>query len=337
MISSTPPTVSLLPLALPTSSETQNQRSLSVDTTSTSAADADQLALTSPAAETSLSGSSQQLSLQFRSHTHIRELPNGQTRTRIQTKLRFQYEFEAADGTSIRVHVKANLHFKQSTFGGDQAQSIKLSFKARVDSLREDVTQEISPLLDAEEVPSDTKQVVSQALSEFQQNADSAGNQFAETEPLDGDSLITSLVNAFNGLSQTLDSTAAGTAQSQLATTTREPASTSVPAPSETSELPPPSETTPEILVSPAEPEVASDGAQGARTVIRSAAFRARVRIIQSLRHMVDAFGDDSGVASRQASIWKLQITATQSVLSGANTTDTDAPSRDENNIDVQV
>ncbi len=166
---------------------------------------ADQLSLSPPADQLSLSDSSSRLSLSLRSNTRVRELPNGQVLARVNTKLRFEYEFEAADGTSIRIRLKANLQYRQRSLeGGDQIASTKLSVKARVEWLQQDVASELGPLQDAQDLSDQTKQALSFALGIFQQSVGVASGQFADSDELDGDSLIASLVDAFNGLSSLL-------------------------------------------------------------------------------------------------------------------------------------
>lgn len=160
---------------------------------------------TTPSSDTALSdGASQRTSLKIRSHSQVRTTDDGQLLATSKTKLRFRYDFEAADGTKIRIRAEANLNYAQLTDSDEQSQSLKLRATARISILQEGVSSDLSPLLNNPENSTDAKSVISTALDLFHQVTDTATSLFLNSDPLDGDSLITGVAEAFNGLSESL-------------------------------------------------------------------------------------------------------------------------------------
>jgi hypothetical protein len=146
----------------------------------------------------------QRTSLTVRAHSHVRETDDGRLRVTSHTKLRFRYDFEAADGTTIRVRLKANLHYAQVTNGESEFQSVRLRAKAAVSVIQQDVSSELAPLLETPELSAEAKESISLAIGLFQEVSNTATSLFLEGDPLDGDGLITGLVDAFNGLSESI-------------------------------------------------------------------------------------------------------------------------------------
>jgi hypothetical protein len=133
-------------------------------------------------------------------------MDDGRIRATSHTRLRFRYDFEAGDGTTIRVRIKANLHYTQIRDGDEGSQSIRLRAKAVVSILQENVSSGLTPLLETPDVSAEAKEGISQAVGLFNQVADTAVALFLESDPLDGDALIAGLVDAFNGLSESIAS-----------------------------------------------------------------------------------------------------------------------------------
>lgn len=187
--------------------------SASGDTSSTVAAPAaptssrepDVLSLSQPDSQPASDGSYQRTSLQIRAHSHVRVDDDGDVRSMTQAKLRFRYEFEAADGTKIRIRAEANLRYSQISDNDYESQSIKLRTAARVSVVQGNVSSGMSSLLGSSEASDDAKSAISQALGLFQQATEAVTSAFLESDPLDGDGLITGMVEAFNGLSEAVD------------------------------------------------------------------------------------------------------------------------------------
>jgi len=151
-------------------------------------------------------GSNQRTALQVRSQSHTGIAADGSTWTMSTTKLRFHYTFEAADGTKIQIRAQANLHYAAASSDDEQTQSLKLRAAIRVSVLQEDVTSGLSPLVDGSETSEDIQSAVSQALDLFNEAAKTLTSAFMESDTLDGDRLIVGLVDAFNGLSESVNS-----------------------------------------------------------------------------------------------------------------------------------
>jgi hypothetical protein len=193
----------LLPSAPSSNDATSDDKSLAGPT---SPVGADVLSLSQPDSLASSDGFYQRTSLKIRSHSRVKISDDGQVRSMSRTKLRFSYDFEAADGTKIRIRVKANLNHSQVNDGDEGLQSTRIRVKAKVLVLQENVSTGIAPLLDSQEVPSEAKNGISQAIDQFNQITEAATALFLESDPLDGDSLIAGLVESFNGLSESLQS-----------------------------------------------------------------------------------------------------------------------------------
>ncbi len=193
----------LLPSAESSSEMPSNETSLAGPTSSTGT---DVLSLSQPQPLATNDGFYQRTSLKIRSRSHVKITDDGQVRSMSHTKLRFRYDFEAADGTRIRIRVKANLHYSQFNDGDEGSQSTRLRVKAKVLVLQEGVSTGIAPLLESPEVPSEAKNGITQAIDQFNQITEAATALFLNSDPLDGDSLIAGLVDSFNGLSDSLKS-----------------------------------------------------------------------------------------------------------------------------------
>jgi hypothetical protein len=193
----------LVPNAPSSNDVSSNDTSLAVPA---SPAGADELSLSQPDSLATSDAFYQRTSLKIRSHSRVRVTDDGQVRSMSRTKLRFNYDFEAADGTKIRIRVKANLNYSQVSDGDEGLQSTRLRVKAKVLVLQENVSTGISPLLESPEVASEAKNGISQAIDQFNRIAEAATAMFLDSDPLDGDSLIAGLVESFNGLSESLNS-----------------------------------------------------------------------------------------------------------------------------------
>ncbi len=179
--------------------------SQSADTGTVSLHEPDMLSLAQAESPSAGDGFYQRTSLTVRAHSHVRETDDGRLRATSHAKLRFRYDFEAAEGTTIRVRLKANLHYAQIRNGDSEFQSVRLRAKAAVSMIQQDVSSELTPLLETSELPADAKATISQAIGLFQEVSDTAASLFLEGDPLDGDGLITGLVDTFNGLSESLN------------------------------------------------------------------------------------------------------------------------------------
>lgn len=186
------------------SSDTSLNKSNAAGTVSPSGADV--FSLSQPESLATSDGFFQGTSFAVRGHCYLREMDDGRIRAMSHTKLRFRYNFEAADGTKIHVRVKANLHYSQIGNTDEGSRSIRLRAKAAVSILQENVSSGVTPLLEIPEVSAEAKNRISQAIDLFYQVADAAAALFFESDPLDGDGLIAGLVDAFNGLSESISS-----------------------------------------------------------------------------------------------------------------------------------
>lgn len=147
-------------------------------------------------------GYNQRTALRVRSQSRTEIANDGSTWTSSKTKLRFHYEFEAADGTKIQIRAQANLNYSETTSGDERSQSLKLRAAIRVSVLQENVSSGLSPLVDA----GDARNIISQALDLFNEVTNAVTSAFMENDSLDGDRLVTGLVDAFNGLSESVNS-----------------------------------------------------------------------------------------------------------------------------------
>lgn len=172
----------------------------------TSASGTDVFSLSQPGSPTSDDGVYQRTSLQLRQRSHVRLTDDGQSHAISHTKLRFRYDFEAADGTQIRIRAQTNLRYSQLTGGDQESQSLKLRATASVSVLQETVSSGVSPLLETPDNSANLKNLISGALDLFRQVTDAATSAFLDSEALDGDRLITGMVEAFNGLSEAISS-----------------------------------------------------------------------------------------------------------------------------------
>lgn len=168
--------------------------------------EADELSLAQPGPLTAGDETYQRASLKILARSKMTVLDDGDVRFASRTKLRFHYDFEAADGTSIQIRAQANLSYSQTTDSEDGWQSSKLRATARVSILQANVSSGVAPLLQAPDISPDAKEIVSQALDLFQQVIGATASAFLDSDPLDGDSLIAGLVEAFNGLAAAIGS-----------------------------------------------------------------------------------------------------------------------------------
>ena len=168
--------------------------------------EADELCLSQSAPQTLTNATYQRTSLKIRARSEVSTADDGDVRVMSQARLRFRYEFEAADGTRIRIRFQANLNYAQTTDSEDGSQFMRLQAAARVSILQENVSSGTAPLLDTPDISAASKQLMSQALDLFQQVVDATTSAFLDSDPLDGDGLITGLVEAFNQLSASIDS-----------------------------------------------------------------------------------------------------------------------------------
>jgi hypothetical protein len=186
---------------------------------SSSAVWTDMLSLSEPESLPASDGFYQRTSLTVRAHSQTMVSNDGQVRAILNAKLRFSYDFEAADGTKIRVRAKVNLNYSQSSGGDDGTQSTRLQVQARVSVLQEAVSTGIAPLLETPDTSDEAKSVISQAVDLFQQVTSAAASLFLDSDPLDGDSLIGRLVDAFNQFSGSLNSQSLPSPQVPVAVT----------------------------------------------------------------------------------------------------------------------
>lgn len=268
----------------------------------------------------------QRTSLKVRAHSQVRTAGNGDVLTTSKARLRFSYDFEAADGTKIRVRVQANVNYAQLSADDEQAQSMRLRVTAKVSILQKNVASGLSPLLDTGENAS----VLSQALELFQQVTEAATSAFLGSDPLDGDSLISGLVGAFNGLAETMDGLFLPALSASEVETPSQPdpilePPVAEPAPVETA---PPAERPPQDSLSPGDPvettpvenagqsespvsETATPPVDGEPEAIepeivepaprepavpsaRSVMLKLRLQVVQSLNSLVQEFGSGS-------------------------------------------
>ncbi len=168
----------------------------------------DEVSLSEPGTGLIDDGFYQRTDLSVRSRFRVSQTDDGELRTTLHSKLRFRYDFEAADGTKIRIRAKANLHYSQKSDGDQQSQSLKLRVKAHVSVVQKSVTSGVGAVAELPELSAAAQQGLSEALELFQQMTDAATSVFLGGDPLDGDSLIAGLVEAFNELTGTMDTTA---------------------------------------------------------------------------------------------------------------------------------
>ncbi len=173
----------------------------------------DEVALSEPGALVDHGSFRQRTALSIRSQLRVDQTGDGQMRATLHSKLRFQYQFEAADGTKIRIRVKANLHYSQTVGGDEASQSLRLRVKARVTVAQQGIASGATSLRETPGLPAEVLDTISEAFELFQQVTDAATSQFLEGAqngaengaPLDGDQLIGALVDAFNALTGTID------------------------------------------------------------------------------------------------------------------------------------
>jgi hypothetical protein len=122
------------------------------------------------------------------------------------TKLRFAYDFQTAEGDTIRIRLQANLKYAQLTDGDAESQSTKLRAAIRVSVLQQDVASGLAPLQEVPATSAEAQDGLSQALALFQEVTDTATSLFLNSDPADGDSLITDVVDAFNSLAESIRS-----------------------------------------------------------------------------------------------------------------------------------
>jgi len=324
-----------------------------VDATSSDPSDV--LSLSQPGTLSADDAYTQQTSLRLRTRSQIIATDDGQTLAMSHTKLRFRYDFEAADGTKICVRLQANLHVAQLTDEDAETQSTKLRASIRFSVLQEDVSSGVAPLLESPNTSADALDSIAQALEAFQQVTDAAASLFLESNPLDGDSLITGMVDAFNELSEAirsafLPSADAGEAASSLeAPTLPAPPATTAPRVVaaepvvDTATTPPATSTSNEPAVTEIAAPPETGESQGitpattepSQTVVGSVMLRLRVQVVESLRSLVDAFDADSSDQSTSRSA--LRISAQYSARYQFAATSLVHPLLSGDRIDAQV
>lgn len=165
---------------------------------------ADVLALSDPESQLASSGYYEQTSLKVRAQTRVATADDGTVRALAHARLRFDYRFEAADGTKIRIRLKANLHYAQISGDDGQSQSIRIRAKASISVLQSQISEGVAPLLEDPGVSSEARDKAAEAIENFNQVSDALTALFLDSDPLNGDSLITGLVGAFNSLAESL-------------------------------------------------------------------------------------------------------------------------------------
>lgn len=172
----------------------------------TASSGSDLLCLSSPGSLAENDLYQQQVSWKLRANTQLQVTEDGQSLATAQAKLRFRYDFEAADGSTIQIRLQANLKYAQLTDGDAESQTTKLRASMHVSVLQQNVASGVAPLLDDPNTSPDAQDAMAQALELFQQVTETATSLFQASSPMDGDSLVTGLVDAFNELSESITS-----------------------------------------------------------------------------------------------------------------------------------
>ena len=146
----------------------------------------------------------QRESLRIRSRTQVKVNEDGDLVAKSRTTLRYRYDFQSADGARISIRLKANVKFKQTVQGDESSQSLRLSFKASIRTIQQDAAATSNSLQAAPEIPAAIGDTISRALELFNELTDAAVNQFEQSDPLEGDPLIASVVDAYNGFAGTI-------------------------------------------------------------------------------------------------------------------------------------
>lgn len=167
----------------------------------------DVLSIAQPESPAIGSGFYERLSLRSRTHAQVRSTEEGQVLAKVKTHLRFQYDFLSTDGTRIRIRAKVNLHYSQTADGDEVSLSIKLKAKIQVSIFQQDVASDVAPLLEAPEVSEEARTAIARSLELFRQVTDAATSLFSDSDVLDGDPLITRLVETSNDLLEAIAST----------------------------------------------------------------------------------------------------------------------------------
>eukprot|EP00913_Durusdinium_trenchii_P010900 g10229.t1 len=134
----------------------------------------------------------------LRSRTSLRIDDDGSIRFKARTRLRYRYEFEAADGTRIQIKARANLRYSAKVDDNGDLK-IKTRAKLQISLLQESVNTNTDSLFNA----SDNNELFSaltKALNVFNEVVNHATSEFLNGDILNGDGLITDLVDAFNEL-----------------------------------------------------------------------------------------------------------------------------------------
>ena len=141
----------------------------------------------------------------LRSQTKLRIDDDGSIRFKTRTHLRYKYEFESADGTRIQIKAQANLSFS-AKLDADGNATIKSRAKLQISLLQESVNSDAANLFSLGE-SDELIALLTEALAAFNDVVTQATSGFLNSETLNGDGLITDLVNAFNTLADATDST----------------------------------------------------------------------------------------------------------------------------------
>ena len=138
-------------------------------------------------------------------HTQLRIDEDGSIQFKSRTYLRYKYEFEAADGTRIQIKVRANLSCA-AKLDEDGDLKIRVRAKLQVSLLQESVNSDAASLLSLGK-NDELFSALTESLATFNNVVTHVTSDILNDESLDGDRLITDLVNAFNELANAIDST----------------------------------------------------------------------------------------------------------------------------------
>lgn len=137
-------------------------------------------------------------SLKVRSSSELLQSDDGSVRAASQSKLRFKYDFVDDDGTRISIRAKANLSYEQSVSADGNSQSLRLRARTSISIVQTNVANGSDELSQINGISDQAKETIGAALELFQKVTDSVTAQAFTASPIDGDSLIAGLVEAFN-------------------------------------------------------------------------------------------------------------------------------------------
>ncbi len=140
----------------------------------------------------------------FKAQLRIRQTDDGATELKLKSQLKFSYEFQSDDGTTIKLSakVKSNISYKQT---GEDSFELKSRVKIQLSAVQKTVQSGLAPVLASDQVGDQQSSAISAALQDFGDLVDRVTSQFLDNS-LFGDDLIAGIVNAFNDLSQAVQS-----------------------------------------------------------------------------------------------------------------------------------